>query len=153
MIHVFQERRKIMDLDYGRWLVWFLCEKPGEPLPPYLLEIVMKDGRSFYIHSGITRDEESQSVGVNVWDLRAVSLDAEKEIKKLLDAPKVWNEVSSKQPWDLHPSLSLGRLRCALDDIIYVVEWRSRLWGDEEFYPKEIAQSMGFKLPFRNQEQ
>lgn len=142
-----EERRWLMEVDFGRWMVWNLSEMTGGPLPPYLLEIVMRDGRSFYVHSGNSRDEESNSVVVNVWDLRAVDKNAEAEIKKILDQPKVWDNVQSKQPSDLYPSLSIGRLRCALDDILYVVEWWTRYWGMEKFFPEETVQKMGFKTP------
>jgi len=136
-----------MELDYGRFLVWALSDMTGGTLPPYLLEIVLKDGRSFYVHSGNSRDEETRSVVVNVWDLRAVDPSAEAEIKKSLDQPKVWNEVKLKEAWDLHPLLSIGRLRCTLDDILYVVEWLNRYWSLENFLPKEIVRKMGFIPP------
>jgi hypothetical protein len=133
-----------MELDYGRWMVWFLSEITGGPLPPYLLEIVMRNGRSFYVHSGNSRDEESGSVVVNVWDLRAVDPQTEAEIKTKLDEPKLWDEASKGQPWDLHPTLSIGRLRCKLDDIAYVVEWWTRTWEIDKFFPKEVRKQMGF---------
>lgn len=136
-----------MDLDYGRWMVWFLSEMTGGPIPPYLLEIVMRDGRSFYVHSGNSRDEETQSVIVNVWDLRAVGPDEETEIKTSLDSPAFWDEVKAKEPWDLHPSLSIGRLKCKLDDISYVVEWWTRLWNLQDLFPKEKVKAMGFVPP------
>jgi len=138
-----------MELDYGRGMVWSLSEMTGGPLPPYLLEMVMKDGRSFYVHSGNSREEESHSVVINVWDLRAVDSSAETEIKKIVDEPEVWNELQSKQPHDLHPLLSIGRLRCTLDDILYVVEWWTRVWGVEKFFPKETKSQMGFTTPTR----
>jgi hypothetical protein len=141
-----------MQLDYGRWMIWFLSEMTGGPIPPYLLEIVMRDGRGFYVYSGNSRDEKTHSVVVNVWDLRAVDPITEIEIKRLLDDPKVWDQANSKQPWDLHPSLNVGRLRCTLDDIMYVVEWWSRLWEAEKFFPNETARQMGFPMPKSKQE-
>ena len=137
-----------MELDYGRWMVWFLLEMTGGPLPPYLLEIVMKDGRSYYVHSGNSRDEETWSVIVNVWDLRAIDSQAEAEIKMKLDKPKLKDEIDEGQPWDLHPDLSIGRLRCKLDDIAYVIEWWTRTWGIDKYFPKEEKKLMGF-LPLK----
>ncbi len=136
-----------MELDNGRRMVWSLSEMTGGPLPPYLLEIVMRDGRSFYVHSGNSRFEESLSVIVNIWDLRAVDSKTEIEIKHLLDNPKNWNVGISEKPSNLHPSLSIGRLRCVLDDIMYVVEWWSRTWNIEKFFPKEANHQMGFSMP------
>jgi len=99
-------------------MIWLLSELTGPPLPPYLLEIVMKDGRSYYVNTGNSRDDESQSVSVNVWDLRPVDEAANAELLQLLDNQKAWNEADPNRPWLFHPSLSIGRLRCKLDDIM-----------------------------------
>ena len=133
-----------MELDYGREMIWSLSEMTGGPLPPYLLEIVMKDGRSYYVYTGNSRDEKSQSVVVDIWDLRAVDSTDEAEILKLLDDPKAWNEADPNQPGSFHHSLSIGRLRCKLDDILYVVEWCSRIWNIENLFTTETGKKIGF---------
>jgi len=133
-----------MELDFGRHMVWSLSEMTGGPLPPYLLEIVMTDGRSFYVHSGNSRDEETWSVIVNVWDFRSVDEQAKIEIMKKLNEPKLWNVAIKGEPSDLHPNLSIGRLRCKLDDIAYVVEWWTRIWDIDKFFPKDVTKKMGF---------
>jgi len=135
-----------MELDYGRQMVWLLSEMTGGPLPPYLLEIVMRDGRSFYVHSGNSRDEKTWSIVVNVWDLRAVGDQAEAEIKEKLNQPKVWDKAVKGKPSDFHPDLNIGRLRCKLDDIAYVVEWWTGIWEIDKFFPKEAKKKMGFQL-------
>lgn len=142
-----KKRIYIMELDSGRWMVWFLSEMTGGPLPPYLLEIVMRDGRSFYVHSGNSRDEETWSVIINVWDLRVIDPKTEAEIKNKLGEPQPWNEAKNRQPWDLHPALSIGRLRCKLDDISYVVEWWTRIWEIEKFFPEKVKKQIGFLSP------
>ena len=134
-----------MELDTGRRMVWSLTEMTGGPLPPYLLEIVMKDGRNFYVHSGGARNDDTNSVIINVWDLRAVDAGAELEIKKIIQNPKGWEAYREKQPADLHPALSVGKLKCILEDIRYVVEWWSREWDVEKFFPKESTHKMGFR--------
>ena len=139
-----------VELDYGRQMIWLLSEMTGPPIPPYLLEIVMKDGRIFYVNSGKGRDESSQSVVVNVWDLRTVNSATEAEIMELLDEPNIEKKLVPDQPWLLHPSLSIGRLRCKLDDIMYVVEWWTRYWNNEKFFPKETVHKMGLVPPPNN---
>jgi len=134
-----------MELDYGRWMIWFLSEMTGGPLPPYLLEIVMRDGRSFYVHSGNSRNEESWSVVVNVWDLRAIDEQAEIEIKKKISELKLWTDAIKGEPSDLHPKLSIGRLRCKLEDIAYVVEWWTRNWEIDKYFPNDGTKKMGFR--------
>ena len=133
-----------MELDYGRFMVWSLSEMTGGPFPPYFLEIVMKDGKSFYVHSGNSRNEESQSVVVNIYDFRAMSnddvQDLLKTLEKLTAIPKKLSE--------LHPRLSYGLLRCKLDDILYVVQWeRNRTWDIEQQFPEKSRRKMGLIPP------
>ena len=133
-----------MELDYGRFMVWSLSEMTGGPFPPFFLEIVMKDGRSFYVHSGNSRDEESKSVVVNIYDFRAMN---DNDVQGLLkDIEKIW--VAPKKPSELHPRLSHGLLRCKLDDIQYVVQWeRGRTWDIEQQFPEKSRHKMGFIPP------
>jgi len=135
-----------MELDYGIFMIWSLSEMTGGPFPPYFLEVVMKDGKSFYVHSGNSRDEESKSVVVNIYDFRAMSIDAEQSLQKSLELLT----VIPKKPWELHPKLSSGLLRCSLDSILYVVQWeRSRIWDFEQQFPEATRRKMGF--PFINE--
>jgi hypothetical protein len=53
-------------MDYSKDLIWLLFTLTGNPYPPYLLEIVMKNGRSYYLHSLNSRDEETKSVVLNI---------------------------------------------------------------------------------------
>jgi len=132
-----------MELDYGRFMIWSLSELTGGPFPPYFQEIVMKDGQGFYVHSGNSRDEESKSVVVNIYDFRAMSNDDEQSLQKSLEKLT----AIPRKPSELHPMLSSGLLRCSLDDILYVVQWeRSRIWDFEKQFPEETRRKMGFPL-------
>ena len=53
-------------MDFSNNWIWSLFNMTGGPYPPYLLEIIMKSGRSFYVHSTNTRDEESKTMIINV---------------------------------------------------------------------------------------
>ena len=132
-------------MDYSKDLVWLLFDMSGGPFPPYLLEIVMVDGRSFFIYSPNSRDEESKSLVLDVYDLRAIGPDEENVIKEQLEKGN-WSDSSRAE--DLHPLLTFSRLRCNLDDISYCIEWlRHRRWTLADFVDKEEAKKIGFQLP------
>ncbi len=139
----------IEELDDSKWYAWYIADTYGPPLPPYQLEIVMKDGRSFFIHSGNGRNEETRSICINVWDIRALNSDTTKEIMEIISKPGAWQKVSSKQPYEIHPLLSIGRLRCSLDEIMYIVEWWSRAWIIEKVATNPEKHPIGFTVPER----
>lgn len=130
-----------MEYDYGRFMIWSLTEMTGRPFPPYFLELVMKDGRSFYVHSGNSRDEKSGGLVVNVYDLRAMTTEDEKllqsKLEKLTSVPL--------KPSELHARLASGLLRCRLDDILYVVQWEKYRSGIlEDQFAEASRKRMGF---------
>lgn len=142
------EQEAHIELGYGKGLIWLLFAQTGPPLPPYLLEVVMKTGQSYYIHSPNVRDVSRRSIVLNVYDFRAIDDQAEQQIKAQLDEDP-WSKDS--EPKDLHPLLTIGRLRCDLDDIAYCVEWLSRWWRLESLFPDlsvEKKRSLGFDLPY-----
>ena len=137
-----------MELGYGKGLIWLLFDMTGPSLPPFLLEVIMKDGRSFYIHSPNVRDEDRKSMVLNVYDFRAIDPQANKEIIERLDDIPIWTEEN--EPEALHPLLTIGRLRCDLDDILYCVEWLTRRWTLKDFLEADNEvqkRALGFQLP------
>ena len=136
-------------MDYAKDLIWLLFDMTGGPLPPYLFEIILRDGRSFYIHSPNSRDEETKSMVLNVYDLSAINENDEQDIKRKLDETNILDKTFS--PSKLHPLLVYGRLRCNLDDILYCIEWLSRRWTLESFIPTKEARKMGFIPPPQSQ--
>ena len=119
-------------IDYAKDFIktlFYLTE--GPPFPPYLLEITLKDGCSFYIYRANMYDEDSESLVLDVYDFRALSSEDELEIQHKLNEIH-WNENSSL--YDLHPLLDYGHLRISLNEIRYVVEWhRHRHWRKLEY--------------------
>lgn len=129
-------------MDYTKDLIWKLYENLSVPLPPYLLEIVMRDGRSFYIQSFEARDDKTKSIALTVYDMSLIEPEEEFEIKTRLDQTGHWSESSSVD--DLHNLLKIGRLKCSLDEIAYCVEWLGRRWTLEDFLDKESAGEVQF---------
>jgi hypothetical protein len=129
--------------DFARDLIWLLFDMTGGPLPPYLLEVVLRDGRSFFLHSPNSRNPKTRAIILDVYDFRAIGPQEEVELKKKLDSPGSTNPGFKYS--DLHPLLSLGRLRCNLDDVAYCIEWFTRYWRLESMIPPEKKRALGFQ--------
>jgi hypothetical protein len=129
-------------MNLAKELIWQLFDKLSGTLPPYLLEIVMVDGRSFFIHALESRDEKSKSMILVVFDLSLIDPEEEYELKTRLDQTGHWSDSSSVD--DLHTLLKLGRLHCSLDEIVYCVEWLGRRWRLEDFIEKKGSNGVQF---------
>lgn len=129
-------------MNVAKELIWQLFDKFSGTLPPYLLEIVMVDGRSFFIHALESRDEKSKSMILVVFDLSLIDPEEEYELKTRLDQTGHWSDSSSVN--DLHTLLKLGRLHCSLDEIAYCVEWLGRRWRLEDFIEKKGSEEVQF---------
>lgn len=131
-------------MDYAKDLIWNFFESSSGPLPPYLLEIVMRDGRSFYVQSFESRDKKTGSITLIVYDVSLIEPEEEYEIKTRLDQTGHWSESSSVD--DLHTMLKIGRLKSNLDEIAYCIEWLGRRSTLEDFLDKESAGEVQFEF-------
>ncbi len=131
-------------MDYAKDLIWNFFESSSGPLPPYLLEIVMRDGRSFYVQSFESRDKKTGSITLIVYDVSLIEPEEEYEIKTRLDQTGHWSESSSVD--DLHTMLKIGRLKSNLDEIAYCIEWLGRRSTLEDFLDKERAGEVQFEF-------
>lgn len=131
-------------MNLAKNFIWQLFDKLSGTLPPYLLEIVMVDGRSFYIHAFESRDEKTKSMILVVFDLSLIDPEEEYELKTRLDQTGHWSDSSSVD--DLHTLLKLGRLHCSLDEIAYCVEWLGRRWSLSDFVEKEGSEEIRFEF-------
>ena len=97
-----------------------------ELIPPFVAEIIMRDHRSYYLQDVVQWDEESDTVVLRVWDLRALS---EQDIELVkLKLSKVCAEEIDGEGRNLHPHLDFANLRINIKDIMYHVEWHDRRW-------------------------
>ena len=51
----------------------YLDRAKGQTIPPMVLELILRSGKSFYIKNVFAVDEKSEMVPLRVWDLRALS--------------------------------------------------------------------------------
>jgi len=133
-----------MELNYAQGLIWRLFDMTDMPLAPYLLEVVLKDGRSFYIHSPAGRDEKTMDMVLNVYDFRAIGKEEETIIMSKLQADG-WTHLENT--YELHPLLEYGRIRINLSDVMYCIEWMKRRWFIETTQVSEDRTPIGFALP------
>lgn len=123
-----------MKIDFVKdWLRHIAEATEKELIPPFVVEIVMRDHRSYFLQDVLQWDEESGTVTLRIWDLRALS-DQDREVVKL----KVSNPIDKKingEGKNLHPHLNFANLRIAIKDIMYCIEWPDRMWpvGSEAF--------------------
>ena len=80
----------------------------GQTLPPLLLEVLLKSGRSFYVKNAFAPNREKEMVVLRVWDLRAVDVST---------LPGRLNETESREAWgqfsEIDPSFQSPRWRIA----------------------------------------
>ncbi len=111
------------------WVDDWLWNVQG-PVPPLVAELVLKDGRSFYLHSAVGRNHETRTGVLRVWDLRALADDDIEELKTAL------NDTTERQlrgnATELEPKLDYANLYLHLDDVAYCIEWHDRSWPIEE---------------------
>jgi hypothetical protein len=118
----------------------YLKEVQGQSLPPLMLELILKSGRSFFIKQIIRVDDVSGLISIRVWDLRALSAEDIKalqvELNQILDREEL-NNIS------LHPHVDQGNLRAYISEIEAVVEWHDRVWPSIEEH-QERRSTIGF---------
>jgi hypothetical protein len=102
-------------------------------VPPFCVELVLVDGSHFFLHSVNALDVETGSALIRVWDFRAMESD---DIEKLkLSLNDVEDRRALDKPGGIHPNLECASLRVTLDKIMYCIEWRDRLWPEEDRPP------------------
>lgn len=107
------------------WLQWV-----KEVVPPFCVEIVLRDGNRYYLHSVLELDKVSNTGVIRVWDLRAFADTDLEDLRKRLGNIKNRSELGSTQ--QVHPKLDWANVFLHADSIAYCVEWHDRLWPEEE---------------------
>lgn len=110
-------------------------------LPPWCFELVLQNGRTFWVYSageGITETDEA--IWFRVWDMRGLSNAALAHVMaNILALPnRQW------RPQDLHRHLDWGVLHVRRADVAYFMAWNERLWPLETDAERT---RFGFTLP------
>ena len=112
------------------WVLdWLKAMCQGELIPPFCVEIVLKDGARYNLHSIVESDDETRSMCARIWDLRAFHPHEILELKQKLNQINKRSELG--QAIALHPKLDWANLHLHYDDISYCVEWHDRIWPED----------------------
>jgi hypothetical protein len=106
----------------------YLSRAKNQTVPPMVLEIILRSGKSFYIKSVFAYDEQAEIVPLRVWDLRALAQADLDTVLRRLSAVQSRDELENIQR--LHPKLDEGNLWVLVSEIEAIVEWHSALWPE-----------------------
>jgi hypothetical protein len=109
--------------------VWeYLSRARDQTVPPLVLELFLRSGKSFYIKNVFAYDEKAEIVPLRVWDLRALAQADLDTVLRRLSAVQSRDELENIER--LHPKLDEGNLWVLVSEIEAIVEWHSALWPE-----------------------
>ena len=104
----------------------YLRRTQDQTIPPLVLELILRSGKSFYIKSVFPVDEKAEMLPLRVWDVRALTQADLDTVLRRLSAVVSREELENIEK--LHPKLDQGNLWVLLSEIEAIVEWHSDLW-------------------------
>jgi hypothetical protein len=123
-----------MALDWVLDWLKLMCQ--GGVIPPFCVELVLRDGTRYYLHSIVAWEEESRTLCARIWDLRAFGAKELDELKQRLNEIRSRKDLSPAE--SVHPKLDWANLHLHFEDVAYHVEWHDRLW------PEDARPEIGF---------
>ena len=99
-------------------------------VPPFCVELVLQDGNRYFLHHFSSDDEETETLVLGVWDMRALEGRDLEELKRILNQLHQRSELADAEK--IHSKLDWANLRIHYDDIAYCIEWHDRLWPETE---------------------
>jgi hypothetical protein len=106
----------------------YLSRAKDQTVPPLVLELFLRSGKSFYIKNVFAYDEKAEIVPLRVWDLRALAQADLDTVLRRLSAVQSRDELENIER--LHPKLDEGNLWVLVSEIEAIVEWHSALWPE-----------------------
>jgi len=108
----------------------YLRMATNQTIPPLVLELILRSGRSFYIKNIFPVDEAAGLVPIRVWDLRALNQADLDTVLRRLNSVKSRDELENVER--LHPKLDQGNLWVLVSEIEAIMEWHDRFWPSVE---------------------
>lgn len=102
----------------------------NQTIPPMVLELILRSGRSFYIKNVFPVDENVGLVPIRVWDVRALNQADLDTMLRRLNSVKSRDELENVER--LHPKLDQGNLWVLVSEIEAIMEWHDRFWPSVE---------------------
>jgi hypothetical protein len=122
-----------LDMVVG-WLE-LLCK--GSLIRPFTVELCLKDGAHYNLHSVISCDKDTRTMIARIWDLRALGPEDILVLKQNLN--KIREETGLSDERALHPKLDWANVHLHYDDVAYCIEWHNRLWPSEYDLPENAC--------------
>ena len=108
----------------------YLRMATNQTIPPLVLELILRSGRSFYVKTIFPVDEARGLVPIRVWDLRALNQADLDTVLRRLNSVKSRDELENVER--LHPKLDQGNLWVLASEIEAIMEWHDRFWPSVE---------------------
>lgn len=108
----------------------YLRMATNQTIPPLVLELILRSGRSFYVKTIFPVDEARGLVPIRVWDLRALNQADLDTVLRRLNSVKSRVELENVER--LHPKLDQGNLWVLVSEIEAIMEWHDRFWPSVE---------------------
>lgn len=121
-------RKASSALDWVHDWLRLMCK--AEVIPPLCVELVLKDGTRYYLHSIMRFEDESATILARIWDFRALNASDIEDLKETLN--QVRSRADLTPAATLHPKLDWANLHLHYSDIAYCVEWHDRIWPAKE---------------------
>jgi hypothetical protein len=106
----------------------YLRRAKDQTVPPLVLELILRSGKTFYIKNVFAYEENADMVPLRVWDLRALSQADVDTVLRRLSSVHSRDELENIER--LHPKLDQGNLWVLVSEIQAIVEWHSALWPE-----------------------
>jgi hypothetical protein len=104
----------------------YLRSAGDQTIPPMVLELTLRSGKSFYIKNILPVEDDTDLVPLRVWDLRALSKADLDTVLRRLNTAESRSELENIER--LHPKLDQGNLWVLISEIESIMEWHDRLW-------------------------
>lgn len=118
------QKKKVIAIDWV--LGWLKAMCKGEIIPPFCVELVLKDGTHYDLHSILEFEDETRTICARIWDLRAFHPQEIEELKQKLNGIRDREKLAPAEA--VHPKLDWANLHIHYEDISYCVEWHDRVW-------------------------
>ena len=102
----------------------------GGIVPPFCVEVVLRDTTRYYLHSVLEYEEDSNTGVIRIWDLRAFADDELENLKERLNHIMDRSELGRAE--GVHQKLDWANVYLHTDDVAYCIEWHDRLWPQDE---------------------
>jgi hypothetical protein len=108
---------------------WLEAMCQGGLIPPFCVELVLRDGTHHYLHSIVGFERETRTMCARIWDLRAFEAKEIEELKQQLNEIRNRNDLAAAQT--VHPKLDWANLHLQFENVAYCIEWHDRIWPDD----------------------